>query len=50
MVGVPAKHIGWMSEFGEQLDLPLQGNASITCKDTGAVYELKDGNLTKVSG
>ncbi|HEX5757312.1 MAG TPA: UDP-2-acetamido-3-amino-2,3-dideoxy-D-glucuronate N-acetyltransferase, partial [Arenimonas sp.] len=27
MVGVPAKQIGWMSEFGEQLDLPLRGEA-----------------------
>ena len=27
MVGVPAKQIGWMSEFGEQLDLPLGGSA-----------------------
>jgi UDP-2-acetamido-3-amino-2,3-dideoxy-glucuronate N-acetyltransferase len=25
MVGVPARQIGWMSEFGEQLDLPLHG-------------------------
>ena len=23
MVGVPARQIGWMSEYGEQLDLPL---------------------------
>ena len=23
MVGVPAKQIGWMSEYGEQLDLPM---------------------------
>ena len=35
MVGVPAKQIGWMSEFGEQLDLPLQGNALTTCNKTG---------------
>ncbi len=27
MVGVPARQIGWMSEFGEQLDLPLQATA-----------------------
>ena len=27
MVGVPAKQIGWMSEYGEKLDLPLCGNA-----------------------
>ena len=49
MVGVPAKQIGWMSEFGEQLDLPLQGTSSILCEHTGAAYELKDGNLMKVS-
>ena len=24
MVGVPAKQIGWMSEYGEKLDLPLK--------------------------
>ena len=29
MVGVPAKQIGWMSEFGEQLDLPLTAPAPI---------------------
>ena len=27
MAGVPAKQIGWMSEYGERLDLPLIGNA-----------------------
>src|SRR5512138_1383128 len=26
MVGVPARHIGWMSRFGERLELPLRGN------------------------
>ena len=25
VTGVPAKQVGWMSEYGEQLDLPLQG-------------------------
>ena len=25
VVGVPARQIGWMSEFGEQLSLPLEG-------------------------
>jgi len=49
MVGVPAKHIGWMSEFGDQLDLSLEGNGSVTCEHTGAVYLLNDGNLTKVT-
>jgi len=49
MVGVPAKQIGWMSEFGEQLDIPLQGNSSVTCKDTEAVYTLSGDNLVKVA-
>ncbi|ENX08263.1 UDP-2-acetamido-3-amino-2,3-dideoxy-D-glucuronate N-acetyltransferase [Acinetobacter courvalinii] len=47
MVGVPAKQIGWMSEFGEQLDLPLQGQAQVTCSHTGAVYQLDGTILTK---
>lgn len=47
MVGVPAKQIGWMSEFGEQLDLPLQGQAQVTCSHTGAVYQLDGTTLTK---
>ncbi|MBJ8438536.1 UDP-2-acetamido-3-amino-2,3-dideoxy-D-glucuronate N-acetyltransferase [Acinetobacter lactucae] len=47
MVGVPAKQIGWMSEFGEQLNLPLQGQAQVTCSHTGAVYQLDGTTLTK---
>ena len=47
MVGVPAKQIGWMSEFGEQLDLPLQGQAQVICSHTGAVYKLDGMTLTK---
>lgn len=48
MVGVPAKQKGWMSEFGEQLDLPLQGNAEVTCPHTGTKYTLNGTQLTKV--
>lgn len=47
MVGVPAKQIGWMSEFGEQLDLPLHGQAQVTCSHTGTVYQLDGTTLTK---
>jgi UDP-2-acetamido-3-amino-2,3-dideoxy-glucuronate N-acetyltransferase len=47
MVGVPAKQIGWMSEFGEQLDLPLTGDAEAICRHTGAVYTLKDSKVVK---
>ncbi|GAA3706734.1 UDP-2-acetamido-3-amino-2,3-dideoxy-D-glucuronate N-acetyltransferase [Oceanisphaera sediminis] len=47
MVGVPAKQIGWMSEFGEQLDLPLQGEATTSCEHTGTTYTLNGNTVTK---
>lgn len=47
MVGVPAKQIGWMSEFGEQLDLPLEGDAQVACEHTGAIYRLNGKVVTK---
>ena len=50
MVGVPAKQIGWMSEFGEQLDLPLNGDGQAACRHTGAVYTLKNGIVSKAQG
>ena len=49
MVGVPARQIGWMSEFGEQLDLPLTGSVETVCKHTGTVYRLINGVLSKGS-
>ena len=48
MVGVPARQIGWMSEFGEQLDLPLQGPAETTCPHTGIRYVLDGNTLAKL--
>ena len=47
MVGVPAKQIGWMSEFGEQLDLPLHGSAKTMCPHTGEIYLLNSGYISK---
>lgn len=43
VAGVPARQIGWMSRFGRQLDLPLQGNARARCDDTGEMYVLRNG-------
>ena len=43
MVGVPARHIGWMSEFGERLELPLVGDAETVCAHTRQRYVLHDG-------
>lgn len=47
MVGVPAKQIGWMSEFGEQLDLPIKGDGEAVCEHTGQVYCLIDSIVKK---
>jgi UDP-2-acetamido-3-amino-2,3-dideoxy-glucuronate N-acetyltransferase len=46
VAGVPAKQIGWMSQFGERLNLPLDGNGETVCVHTGISYILSDGNCT----
>tara|TARA_Y100000758_G_scaffold276990_2_gene222135 strand:- start:7054 stop:7638 length:585 start_codon:yes stop_codon:yes gene_type:complete len=48
MVGVPARQIGWMSEFGEQLDLPVVGEGEASCEHTSTRYVLKHNTLTKI--
>lgn len=45
MAGVPARQIGWMSEYGEKLNLPISGNAETICKHTGQKYVLKNDQL-----
>ena len=45
VVGVPAKQIGWMSEYGEKLNLPLKGNEETICKHTKQKYKLKDDKV-----
>jgi UDP-2-acetamido-3-amino-2,3-dideoxy-glucuronate N-acetyltransferase len=47
MVGVPAKQIGWMSAYGEKLDLPLFGSAKAICPHTSDVYTLVDDCLVR---
>lgn len=48
MVGVPARQIGWMSQYGERLDLPLSGDAQTVCPQTGKCYELRNGTCRLV--
>jgi len=48
VVGVPGKQIGWMSEFGEKLDLPLTGDSNVVCPYTQDKYVLKNGKVKKV--
>jgi UDP-2-acetamido-3-amino-2,3-dideoxy-glucuronate N-acetyltransferase len=49
MVGVPARQIGWMSEFGEQLLLPVSGVGEASCAHSGKRYVLR-GNCIEVTG
>lgn len=43
MVGVPARQICWISQYGERLGLPLTGVAQAICPHTGQRYELANG-------
>jgi UDP-2-acetamido-3-amino-2,3-dideoxy-glucuronate N-acetyltransferase len=46
MVGVPARQVGWMSEYGEQIPLPLEGEGSYRCPHTNQEYVLRADELT----
>lgn len=45
MVGVPARQIGWMSEFGEQIALPLEGSGEYACPHSRQQYRLNDAHI-----
>ncbi|OGT09893.1 MAG: serine acetyltransferase [Gammaproteobacteria bacterium GWE2_42_36] len=47
VVGLPARQIGWMSEFGEQLSLSLTDNGRTQCKHSGQYYLLENGQCKK---
>ncbi len=47
MLGNPARHVGWMSEFGHRLEFDKDGVA--VCQESGEKYRLKDGNVRKIT-
>lgn len=47
MVGVPAKQIGWMSEYGEQIPLPIQGEGQYACPHSGYIYILSQQQMQR---
>ena len=49
MIGVPARQIGWMDEFGERLDLPLVGPAEVRLSDGRAYRVCEQGMLTRLA-
>ena len=50
MVGTPARQVGWVSAFGEKIDLPLLGQGEWRCTQTGDVYVLNGADLTRHPG
>ncbi len=48
MVGVPARQVGWMSEHGERLALPLTGDGDAADLVTGQRYTLRAGSVARV--
>jgi UDP-2-acetamido-3-amino-2,3-dideoxy-glucuronate N-acetyltransferase len=47
VVGNPAKHIGWMSEYGHRLSFNEEGIA--VCEESGQHYQLKQNTVTRIS-
>ena len=50
MVGVPARQIGWISEYGARIDLPLEGQAETICSHTGQHYRLDGDAVHRTDG
>ena len=50
MAGVPARQMGWMSEAGERLDLPVEGSGDALCPRTGEQYRLSGQTLSRIDG
>ena len=46
--GVPGRQVGWMSEYGEKIDLPLRGDETWLCKKTNVLYKLIESNLIAI--
>ena len=47
VIGNPARHAGWMSEYGHRLEFNVEGMAE--CPESGQQYELKDSAVKRIS-
>lgn len=47
VVGNPARHVGWMSEYGHRLKFDDQGIA--VCPESGEKYQLMDESVQKIT-
>jgi UDP-2-acetamido-3-amino-2,3-dideoxy-glucuronate N-acetyltransferase len=48
IVGVPGRQIGWMSAFGEKLEIPVVGSGTVECPNTGDIYQLENNHLKRM--
>ncbi|MBD0377081.1 MAG: N-acetyltransferase, partial [Flavisolibacter sp.] len=46
VVGNPARHIGWMSAYGQRLHFDAAGRA--TCSESGEEYLLNNNQVQKI--
>lgn len=49
VVGSPSRQVGWMSEFGERILLPLEGDGEYQCPNTGSEYRLRKGRMESIT-
>lgn len=49
IAGVPGRRIGWMSEHGQRLDLPLEGNGEAVCSGDGGRYRLSGSRVERIA-
>jgi UDP-2-acetamido-3-amino-2,3-dideoxy-glucuronate N-acetyltransferase len=49
MMGVPARHVGWVSAFGERLALPLTGEGEALCPHSDDRYILKGSKVERLA-
>lgn len=47
VIGNPAKHAGWMSEYGHRLEFDKNGVA--VCPESGDKYKLSSGEVSKIN-
>ena len=49
IVGVPGVQIGWMSEYGERIELPIEGgNGEEWTDERGSTYTINDGRVKRI--
>jgi len=46
VIGNPARHTGWMSEYGQKLVFDINGIA--TCSESGERYRLKNNEVSRI--